>query len=89
MVRASVKCCFRLCGTAVMDKVTDMRLESLDSSNFVRPRRLKYKQDGVDKVWDLLLARKTVASIIHNKTNDSLVLVRQFRPVSIIHFVGD
>ena len=65
-----------------MDKITDLKLECMDSSNWVRPRRLKYKQDGVDKEWDLLLARKTVASVIYNKTTDSLVMVKQFRPVS-------
>ena len=65
-----------------MEKVTDMCLEAMETSNFVQPRRLKYKQDGVSKVWDLLLARKTVASVIYNKTTNSLVMVKQFRPVS-------
>ena len=71
-----------------MEKVTDMCLEAMETSNFVQPRRLKYKQDGVSKVWDLLLTRKTVASVIYNKTTNSLVMVKQFRPVSKQRFVN-
>ena len=63
-----------------MNKITDVSIEPLDQSNFVKPRRLKYKQDGVAKIWDLLLSRPTVCVVIFNKTRGCLVLVKQFRP---------
>jgi len=68
-----------------MDKISDASLEPLpESSPFVRPKRLKYKQDGVSKCWDLLLSRKTVGVVIYNTTRQRLVLVKQFRPAVFV-----
>ena len=50
----------------------------------LQPRRLKYKQDDVSKVWDLLKTRGTVVAVVHNKSTDSLVMVKQFRPAVLV-----
>ncbi len=64
-----------------MDKITDVHLVELGKSEFIRPLRMKYKQDGHDKVWDLSLCHDCVSVVIFNTTRKKLVLVRQFRPV--------
>ena len=50
----------------------------------LQPRRLKYKQDGVSKEWDLLKTRGTVVAAVHNKSTNSLVMVKQFRPAVLV-----
>ncbi|XP_055316867.1 uridine diphosphate glucose pyrophosphatase NUDT14-like [Sitodiplosis mosellana] len=64
-----------------MDKVTDFHYTSLpDDSLYVKPFRMYYVQNGKEKSWDLLKVHDSVAIIILNKTRNTLVLVRQFRP---------
>lgn len=67
-----------------MDKVTDFHYTSLpDDSPYVKPFRMYYVQNGKEKSWDLLKVHDSVAIIILNKTRNTLVLVRQFRPGKI------
>jgi len=67
-----------------MDKITDMELETVSSSRWLQPRRLKYKQDGVAKSWDMLQSNGSVVSVVYNESSDSLVMVKQFRPAVLI-----
>ena len=63
-----------------MEDVSDVSTCELDSSAFVRPFRLKYKQDGRAKVWDCVYTHRAVVIIVYNTSRKKLVLVRQFRP---------
>ncbi|XP_055679571.1 uridine diphosphate glucose pyrophosphatase NUDT14-like [Lutzomyia longipalpis] len=64
-----------------MDKVTALRYEPLpEDSPYVKPFRMYYTQNGVEKNWDLLKVHDSVAIIIFNKTTQNLLLVKQFRP---------
>lgn len=64
-----------------MDKVTEFHCASLPAdSPYVKPFRMYYTQNGVEKNWDMLKVHDSVAIIILNKTRNTLVLVRQFRP---------
>uniref|UniRef100_A0A1L8DCN6 Uridine diphosphate glucose pyrophosphatase NUDT14 n=1 Tax=Nyssomyia neivai TaxID=330878 RepID=A0A1L8DCN6_9DIPT len=64
-----------------MDKVTALRYEPLpEDSKYVKPFRMYYTQNGVEKNWDLLKVHDSVAIIIFNKTTQNLLLVKQFRP---------
>ncbi|XP_050729186.1 uridine diphosphate glucose pyrophosphatase NUDT14-like [Eriocheir sinensis] len=49
-------------------------------SQFVRPLRMYYKQNKVDKVWDLVSLHDSVCVILFNTDRQKVVLVRQFRP---------
>ncbi len=70
------------CGNALrMDRISDLRLEQLVRSEFLRPLRLHYKQDGRDKIWDLSVCHDAVYIVIYNTSRKKLVLVKQFRPV--------
>ena len=63
-----------------MEDVSDVSTCELDTSAFVRPFRLKYKQDGRNKVWDCVYTHRAVFIIVYNTSRKKLVLVRQFRP---------
>lgn len=68
-----------------MDKVTKFYYSPLpEDSPYVKPFRFHYVQNGIGKNWDLLKVHDSVAIIILNKTRNTLVLVRQFRPGIII-----
>ncbi|XP_055376404.1 uridine diphosphate glucose pyrophosphatase NUDT14-like isoform X2 [Condylostylus longicornis] len=64
-----------------MDKVTKMWTGPLPvDSPYIKAKRLYYIQDGKEKNWDLLQVHDSVSIIIYNKSNKSLVFVKQFRP---------
>lgn len=64
-----------------MDNITEIRYTPLPAdSPYVKPFRMYYVQNGKEKSWDLLKVHDSVAIIILNKTRNTLVLVRQFRP---------
>ncbi|XP_067627743.1 uridine diphosphate glucose pyrophosphatase NUDT14-like [Eurosta solidaginis] len=55
-------------------------------SPYVKPFRLYYVQNGVEKNWDLLKVHDSVAIILYNATRKVLVFVRQFRP-AVFHSI--
>ena len=63
-----------------MEDISDVSTCELDKSAYVRPFRLKYKQDGCNKVWDCVFTHRAVFIIVYNTTRKKVVLVRQFRP---------
>lgn len=66
---------------AIMDKITSFHFTPLPADAFdAKPLRMYYTRKGVEKKWDLVTVPNTVAIIIRNKTRNTLVLVRQFRP---------
>jgi len=63
-----------------MDDIKDVKFVELKESNFVKPYRMLYKQDGKEKVWDCIRSHSSVAVLIFNKTRNVFVFVEQFRP---------
>ena len=64
-----------------MNEITDVTIVPLtESSDFVKPFRMRYAQTGRKKTWDLLLKKPGVAVIVYNITRNKLILVKQFRP---------
>lgn len=49
-------------------------------SQYIKLKRINYDQDGVVKAWDVASVHDSVAVIIYNRDNQSLILVKQFRP---------
>lgn len=70
----------RLQRSRAMENITEMKVAPLTESRFVKPLRLHYKQDDIPKVWDIIQCHASVAVVLFNITNQSLVFVRQFRP---------
>eukprot|EP00002_Diphylleia_rotans_P016918 TRINITY_DN328_c0_g1_i1.p1 TRINITY_DN328_c0_g1~~TRINITY_DN328_c0_g1_i1.p1 ORF type:complete len:205 (+),score=45.19 TRINITY_DN328_c0_g1_i1:64-678(+) len=63
-----------------MSEIQDVRVTECDESRFIRPQRIHYTQDGKCKVWDICRLHDSISVLIYNRDQDSLVLVKQFRP---------
>ena len=63
-----------------MYKIENIALKPCSDSAFVKIERMHYKQDGVEKSWDLAQVHDSVAILIYHKKRDAFVLVKQFRP---------
>lgn len=64
-----------------MENITKVWLGPLPAdSPYVKPSRMYYVQNGVEKNWDLLKVHDSVAIVLFNTTRQKLVFVRQFRP---------
>ena len=67
-----------------MENIKNVRRGPLpNDSPYLQPFRLYYEQNGVEKNWDLLRVYDSVAIIIFNQSQNSLVFVKQFRPGKI------
>lgn len=64
----------------VMEKIEDVRVTELKNSAYLKPTRLLFKQNGKQRIWDLMKSHDSVSAVIYNKSRDVLVFVRQFRP---------
>ncbi|KAH9512296.1 Nudix hydrolase 14, chloroplastic [Bulinus truncatus] len=70
-----------------MDKITNVTLSTCENSKFLKPRRIHYKQNGVDKIWDAMTVHDGVAVLLFNTSRKVFVFVRQFRPAIYINSV--
>lgn len=61
----------------MIDKV---KIVPCETSNFVKPKRVEYVQDGIEKIWDMVEVHDSVAILLYHEERETLVLVRQFRP---------
>lgn len=61
----------------MIEKVTTIPCET---SSFVKPKRVQYVQDGIEKIWDMVEVHDSVAIVIYHEEHHSLIVVRQFRP---------
>lgn len=63
-----------------MKPITDVRVVKTTESAFIRPFSLIFKQGGNEIKWDLIDSHNGVFVIIYNRTRNTLVCVKQFRP---------
>ncbi|SFV53518.1 Uridine diphosphate glucose pyrophosphatase [hydrothermal vent metagenome] len=60
--------------------IEDFRMEPLVESSFIKTSLAKYRQNGVDRDWEVVRANDSVAILIYHKDREAFVLVKQFRP---------
>jgi len=60
--------------------ISDITFSPCEGSNFVKTKRMHYKQKGIDKVWDMVHVHDSVSVLIYHKNRHAFVLVKQFRP---------
>lgn len=73
-----------------MESISNIHFGPLPAdSPYVKPFRMYYRQNGVDKNWDLLKVHDSVTIIIYNVTRQRLVFVKQFRPAVYYGCVSD
>ncbi|XP_022330793.2 uridine diphosphate glucose pyrophosphatase NUDT14-like isoform X3 [Crassostrea virginica] len=63
-----------------MDNITDVFVEECTKSRYLKPLRLKYKQNGSGKIWDAMKVHDSIAVLLFNKSKETFVFVKQFRP---------
>jgi UDP-sugar diphosphatase len=61
------------------NKIEDFKLNSLVNPEYIDAFLATYKQDGIEKDWEIVKAHDSVAILIYHKTKDAFVLVKQFR----------
>ncbi|XP_072424128.1 uridine diphosphate glucose pyrophosphatase NUDT14 isoform X2 [Chiloscyllium punctatum] len=63
-----------------MEKLQDVQLGPCPDSRFLRPQRVHFTQNGTRKYWDFMKTHDSVSVLIFNSTQESFILVKQFRP---------
>jgi len=60
--------------------IEDFKLQALENPKFIESALVTYRQNGIEKSWEVIKAHDSVAVLIYHKEHDSFVLVKQFRP---------
>ncbi|MDD5052412.1 MAG: NUDIX hydrolase [Sulfuricurvum sp.] len=60
--------------------ISDVHTLPCGTSEFVKPKRISYCQDGVKKIWDAVDVHDSVAILLYHEEYNCLIIVRQFRP---------
>ncbi|XP_063003733.1 uridine diphosphate glucose pyrophosphatase NUDT14 [Elgaria multicarinata webbii] len=63
-----------------MESIKELALGPCAASQYLRPFRLRYSQNGVSKIWDFMRSHDSVAILIFNTSRQCFVVVKQFRP---------
>ena len=66
----------------VNHKISDVDIGAIPNgkSVFVTPKRMKFKQNGRDRKWDLVESMGAVAALCYHSEKKSFLFVKQFRP---------
>ncbi|MBN3271624.1 NUD14 pyrophosphatase, partial [Polyodon spathula] len=63
-----------------MDQISNIQVVPCSSSNYLKPFRVHYSQNGTKKSWDFMRTHDSVSVLIFNTTSHCFILVKQFRP---------
>ncbi|XP_045864916.1 uridine diphosphate glucose pyrophosphatase NUDT14 isoform X2 [Meles meles] len=63
-----------------MERIEGAAVGRCAASPYLRPLTLHYRQNGTQKSWDFMKTHDSVAVLMFNSSQQSLVLVKQFRP---------
>ena len=56
------------------------KIEPCDDPHFIKPQRVVYRQNGIEKRWEIVQTHDSVAMLLYHRTKEAFVLVKQFRP---------
>ncbi len=63
-----------------MTMITDFALHPLIKAQYIKASLATYRQDGIEKDWEVVEACDSVAILLWHCEHDAFVLVKQFRP---------
>lgn len=63
-----------------MEEINNIEVIPCTESNYLKPFRVLYNQNGTKKSWDFMRTHDSVSVLIFNTTSHCFVLVKQFRP---------
>jgi len=64
----------------VKNIIENFKLHPLKEGKFIKTAFVTYRQNGVEKTWELVEAHDSVAILIYHIEKESFILVKQFRP---------
>ncbi|KAM9338973.1 uridine diphosphate glucose pyrophosphatase NUDT14 [Symphorus nematophorus] len=63
-----------------MEEINNIEVAPCTESDYLKPFRVHYNQNGTKKSWDFMRTHDSVSVLIFNTTSHCFVLVKQFRP---------
>ncbi|XP_013924872.1 PREDICTED: uridine diphosphate glucose pyrophosphatase isoform X1 [Thamnophis sirtalis] len=63
-----------------MESIDELAVGPCVASQYLRPFRLRYRQNGISKLWDFMRTHDSVSILIFNISRQCFVVVKQFRP---------
>lgn len=60
--------------------ITNVTIVPCENSDFVKPKRMEYFQNGLLRKWDMVEVHDSVAILLYHTEHEALLVVRQFRP---------
>lgn len=63
----------------MIDK-SSIKLTPCADSKYIKIKQMDYMENGIQKSWEIADSLDSVSILIHNIDNESVILVRQFRP---------
>ncbi|XP_066550499.1 uridine diphosphate glucose pyrophosphatase NUDT14 isoform X1 [Amia ocellicauda] len=63
-----------------MEQINNIQVVPCTSSQYLKPFRVHYSQNGTKKTWDFMRTHDSVSVLIFNTTSHCFILVKQFRP---------
>lgn len=65
--------------------ISNITTTTLTNPRFVKPMRINYSQNGIEKSWEAVESHDSVSVLLYHTTKDAFLLVKQFRPPVYIH----
>lgn len=65
-------------------KVEITKITPLPDSVYLKPKRIHYTENGVEKNWDVVEVHDSVAVLLYHREKDALLLVKQVRPAIFV-----
>lgn len=60
-------------------KISNFEKVELKNSKYVKPVRINFTQNSIDKSWEAVESHESVAILLYHKSKESFLLVKQFR----------
>lgn len=60
--------------------IKDVKRVDFDKSEFIKPFRLSFNQNGVNKIWDCIKVHDSVSCLLYHEQKQAFLFVKQFRP---------
>lgn len=65
---------------APSSKISDISFEECLDSAYIKPKRMRYVENGINRCWDFIKSYDSVSIFLYHRELDSALFVKQFRP---------
>lgn len=61
-------------------QITNIRLCPCENSQYIKPKRMLFTENGKERSWDIIEAHDSVAALLYHTQKEAFIVVKQFRP---------